>query len=85
VYVVLLEYAPAEYGFYVGSTGLTPEARYMNHKDGHRASRWVRRFGIGLLPRLYRHLNPLDAGSAELAEVELAEALRTTGFRVHQG
>jgi hypothetical protein len=85
VYVVLLEYPAAEYGLYVGSTGLTPEERYANHKAGHRASRWVRRFGIGLLPALYHHLNPLDDDSAELAEVELAEALRRTGWRVHQG
>jgi hypothetical protein len=85
VYVVLLEYVPAEYRLYVGSTGLTPDVRYANHKAGHRASRRVTRFGIGLLPALYRHLNPLDAESAELVEVELAEALRTTGMRVHQG
>ncbi len=85
VYVVLLEYAPAEYRLYVGSTGLTPDERYLKHKAGHRASRRVTRFGIGLLPALYRHLNPLDAEPVELVEVELAEALRTTGIRVHQG
>ena len=85
MYVVLLEYAAAQYGLYVGRTGLTPEARYTNHKAGHRASRQVTHFGIGLLPALYHHLNPLDDDSAELAEVELAEALRTTGFKVRQG
>jgi len=38
-----------------------------------------------LLPALYKHLNPLDREPAELAEVELAVALRTTGLTVHQG
>jgi hypothetical protein len=85
IYVVLLERDAGAYELYVGRTGLTPDERYLNHKAGHRASRWVRRFGIGLLPALYRHLNPLDLGPAEVAEVELADALRTTGLTVHQG
>ena len=45
-YVVLIELAAHEYGLYVGSTGLTPDERYLNHKRGHKASRWVRRYGI---------------------------------------
>jgi len=85
VYVVLLEFKGAKYGLYVGMTGLSPDERYLKHKAGRRASRWVRRYGIGLLPALYRHLNPLDREPAVLAEVELAVALRSTGLRVHQG
>lgn len=85
IYVVLLEFASGEYGLYVGMTGLTPEERYLNHKAGHRASRWVRKYGIGLLPALYRHLNPLDRKLATDAEVALAEALADTGIRVKQG
>jgi hypothetical protein len=84
VYVVLLEFAPAEYGLYVGLTGLTPDQRYLNHKSGYKASRWARRYGIGLLPALYRHLNPLAWESAIDAEVALAEALAQTGVRVEQ-
>ena len=85
VYVVLLVYEEAEYGLYVGMTGRSPDERYRQHKAGYKSSKWPRRYGIGLLPALYKHLNPLDREPAELAEVELAVALRTTGLRVHQG
>lgn len=82
VYVVLLELTAGEYALYVGLTGLTPEERYMNHKAGRKASRWVHRYGIGLLPALYRHLNPLDWEPATKAEIALADALRQTGIHV---
>ncbi len=85
VYLVLLGFADDEYGLYVGLTGLDPEQRFRNHKAGHKASRWVRRHGIGLLPTLYSHLNPLDWDAASRAEVALAEALATTGVLVKQG
>jgi hypothetical protein len=84
IYVVLLEFAPDDYGLYVGLTGLTPDERYLNHKKGHKASKWVRRYGIGLLPALYRHLNPLAYEPATIAEVALAEAFARTGIRVQQ-
>ena len=85
IYVVLLELADGEYGLYVGLTGLTPEERYLKHKAGHKASRWVRKYGIGLLPALYRHLNPLDWEPATHVEVALAEALASIGILVKQG
>lgn len=84
IYVVLLEFAPDNHGLYVGLTGLTPEERFRNHKSGHKASRWVKRYGIGLLPALYRHLNPLGWEAATDAEVALAEALARMGIRVKQ-
>ena len=84
VYVVLLEFALDDYGLYVGSTGLTPDERYLNHKSDYKASKWPRDYGTGLLPALYRHLNPLSYGPAIIAEVALAEALATTGIRVKQ-
>jgi hypothetical protein len=85
VYVVLLEFGNEDLGLYVGSTGHTPEERFLKHKAGHNASRWVRRYGLGLLPALYRHLNPLGWEAATAAEVALAEALASTGIRVEQG
>jgi hypothetical protein len=84
IYVVLLELAADDYGLYVGMTALTPDERFVNHKAGHKASKWVRKYGIGLLPALYRHLNPLNWEAAKTAEVDLAEALRRTGLRVVQ-
>jgi hypothetical protein len=85
VYVVLLEFGSGDHGLYVGSTGHTPEERFLKHKAGHKASRWVRRYGLGLLPALYRHLNPLGWEAATSAEVALAEGLASTGIRVEQG
>ena len=85
IYVVLLEYEDERQGLYVGMTGLSPEERFLNHKAGRKASRQVRRYGVGLLPALYRHLNPLDWAPAQAAEAEMATALRRTGIRVFQG
>lgn len=84
IYVVLLEFAADDYGLYVGRTGLTPEERFRNHKAGYKASKSVRKYGVGLLPALYKHLNPLAYEPATRAEVALAEALRGTGIRVKQ-
>lgn len=85
IYVALLKFAAGEHGLYVGLTGLNPDARYLNHKAGQKASKSVFKYGIGLLPALYNHLNPLGRSAAEGAEVELAEALRATGIKVRQG
>ncbi len=84
VYVILLEFAPGQHGLYVGLTGLTPDERYINHKTGHKASRWPRRFGVGLLPALYRHLNPMARDVGTNTEVALAMALAQAGIRVKQ-
>jgi hypothetical protein len=70
---------------YVGCTGLTPEARFAKHKAGIRASRYVQRFGLRLLPRLYAYANPMPYGAARDMEVELAIALRAEGYAVWQG
>jgi hypothetical protein len=45
---------------YVGMTGLAPEARFANHKRGHKSSRVVRKHGVRLLPSLYADLNPMS-------------------------
>jgi hypothetical protein len=45
----------------------------------------VRDFGIGLLPELFAHLNPMPFEAAETMEVELAEELREKGYAVWQG
>lgn len=84
IYVVLLELAGGDYGLYVGRTGRNPEERFRNHKAGRKASKWVRKYGIGLLPALYRHLTPISYQDAAVAEVALAEALRGTGIFVRQ-
>lgn len=84
VYVVLLERKDGSHELYVGRTGLSPDDRYRKHMSKVKSSRWVRNYGVGLLPALYKHLNPMEYERAVDAEVELANALRTTGVTVHQ-
>lgn len=88
VYVVLLHGAPGspEWGFYVGMTGRTPEARYREHLVGERDGKgFVRDYAVELLPDVYGHLNPMPLKDAEAREYELAEALRAAGLFVRGG
>ena len=87
VYVVYLRNPRGDgrAGYYVGMTGLTPEQRFQNHKQGIKAAGIVRRFGERLVPRLYRHLNPMPYGKAQAMEVALADSLRKRGFAVYGG
>ena len=70
---------------YVGMTGLTPEQRFENHKNGKKSARIVRRCGERLVPKLYAHLNPMTFDEAAAMELQLAEELRARGFRVYGG
>jgi len=100
VYVVLLDPAvaklrkvlvsnpardPAKPCVYVGMSGLTPEARFANHKQGVKSARVVKRYGVRLLPELYEHLNPMPFDAAARMEVDLAEDLRREGYTVTGG
>jgi hypothetical protein len=69
---------------YVGMTGLTPEVRFQRHKAGVKASRWVTRYGIRLLPGLYAWANPMPYEAAREMEVELAIGLREQRYAVWQ-
>lgn len=66
-------------------TGLTPEARFANHKAGRKAARVVRKFGVRLVPRLYAHLNPMTYARAKQMEQDLADSLRKRGYQVFGG
>ena len=72
-------------GYYVGMTGLSPEQRYLNHKNGLKAARIVKKFGERLVPKLYAHLNPMPYEKAVRMEVALADSLRKRGFNVFGG
>lgn len=88
VYVVLLHAMPGspEWGFYVGMTGRTPEARYREHLAGVRDGKgYVRDYAVELLPEVYARLNPMPLRVAEAREFELAEALRAAGLFVRGG
>ena len=45
-------------------TGLTVDQRFLNHKNGHKSSWVVKRYGDRLLPELYEHLNPMPYEAA---------------------
>ena len=87
VYVVYLRNPKGDgkAGYYVGMTGLTPEARFANHLAGIKAARVVRKYGVRLVPTLYEHLNPLSYEDAVRLEVELANSLRRRGYQVFGG
>ena len=72
-------------GYYVGMTGLSPEQRFLNHKNGLKAARAVRKFGERLVPKLYAHLNPMTYEKAVRMEVALADSLRKRGYVVFGG
>ena len=100
VYVVLLDPAvaknrrvraenakrdPKKPCLYVGMTGLRPEARFENHKQGIKSAWVVKRYGLRLLPELYAHLNPMPFAAAAQMEQDLAEDLRRAGYTVTGG
>jgi hypothetical protein len=100
VYVVLLDPAaarlravraanpkrdPKKPCVYVGMTGLSPEGRFANHKQGVKSASVVKRFGLRLLPELYAHLNPMPFAAAAQMEQDLAEDLRQAGYTVTGG
>ena len=81
VYVALLHdrRRACRWGLYVGQTSCDPDIRFDQHKAGYKASRWVHRFGVRLLPELVGHLNPLRGWEALELEAALAEELGRAG------
>ena len=70
---------------YVGMTGLDPDLRFDRHKAGIQANRYVRDYGLRLVPELYEVFNPMPYRGAQEMEVELAIALKERGYGVWQG
>ena len=69
---------------YVGMTGVDIDLRFDKHKAGIQSNRYVRDFGLHLLPRLYEMYNPMPYEAARDMEVELGIALREAGYGVWQ-
>ena len=69
---------------YVGMTGLDPDLRFDRHMAGIQSNRYVREFGVRLLPKLYEVFNPMPYDGARDMEVELAIGLREQGYGVWQ-
>jgi hypothetical protein len=69
---------------YVGMTGLDPDVRFDKHKAGLQSNRFVRDYGLRLLPEIYAAYNPMTYDDARAMEVELAIDLRQGGYGVWQ-
>lgn len=69
---------------YVGMTGLDPDIRFDKHKAGIQSNRFVREYGLRLMPELYEVYNPMPYEGAREMEVELAIGLREAGYGVWQ-
>jgi len=69
---------------YVGMTGLDPDVRFNKHKAGIQSNRFVKAFGLRLLPELYELYNPTSYDDARTLEVELAIDFREAGYGVWQ-
>jgi hypothetical protein len=62
-----------------GETSKKPENRLVQHLNGYKASRIVKKRGICLLPSLYAHLNPLRRANAQELEPKLKEKFIDAG------
>jgi len=69
---------------YVGMTGLDPDIRFDKHKAGIQSNRYVKQYGLHLLPDLYEAFNPMNYDDACDKEVEVGIDLRSAGFGVWQ-
>jgi len=69
---------------YVGMTGLDPDVRFDKHMAGIQSNRYVRRYGLRLLPDLYEGFNPMSYDDAVAREVEVGIDLRSAGMGVWQ-
>ena len=69
---------------YVGMTGLDPDLRFDKHKAGIQSNRFVKDYGLRLLPELYELYGPLSYEDARMQEVELAIDFREAGYGVWQ-
>jgi hypothetical protein len=78
------DYDPARPCVYVGMTGLNPDDRFDKHKAGIRSNRFVKLYGLKLVPELYECYNPMPYDAAKEMEVELAIGLREAGYGVWQ-
>jgi len=77
---------PDQTCLYVGSTGLDPEVRYVNHLRGHKGCPLVRDHAIRLRPDLFADFPAMtweDAIATEEATLREAEACRREGIVVN--
>jgi len=73
-------------GVYVGQTAKTPKERYLQHKSGIKASKWVKNYGVGLNLALMKDHPPLRTQMESLTfERFRAAQLTLVGYSVKGG
>ena len=77
-------YKADKHCLYVGTTALTPKERFAQHKTGIRSNRYAKKYGLKLLPELYRDQPILTANNYVEEEKAYAEALRRQGHAIWQ-
>ena len=98
VYVVLLDPAvwdnekkfreanpnaiPGNPCLYVGQTGKTPEERFQDHLNGHKSSKYVRKYGNRLALEFLERGNPMTYDESLAEEKRLTDSLRQLGYAV---
>ena len=69
--------------FYVGQTTHDPVTRLKQHKSGYKANRFVKKYGLRLVPKIFSHFNPIARREeAERIEQWVALKLREKGHGV---
>ena len=69
--------------FYVGQTNHDPIVRFKQHKIGYKSNRFVKKYGLRLIPRKFKKYNPIKTREeAEKIEQRLANKLRAKGHGV---
>ena len=69
--------------YYVGQTTHDPLTRFNQHKTGYKANRFVRKYGLRLVPKIFSHFNPIGKRKeAERIEQWIADKLREKGHGV---
>ena len=77
------DYIPGKPCVYVGMTGLDPDVRFDKHKAGIQSNRYVKQYGLRLLPDLYEAFNPMPYEEACDREVEVGIDLRSVSVTSH--
>ncbi len=69
--------------FYVGQTYHSPDIRFQQHKDGYKANRFVKEYGLCLRKDIYELFNPIKTrDEAEQIEQAITEKLRELGYGI---
>lgn len=69
--------------FYIGQTVHDPDIRFKQHKQGYKANKYVKKYGLYLSRRRYERYNPFDSRQkVEEFEKEITLRLRQKGYGV---